>query len=817
MRLINLTVRNFRGFGTSSVPIPLDADLVLLYGPNGYGKTSLAEAIEWLLYGTTRRRQRGDSYSKNEFEGCFPNVHGGAPVEVIATVRPSSGTPHSIARRIPNPRNDTVSITYVDGAPADFSTIGIAGIGAVHPVIAQHDLQSFIHSRPKERRDAISAALGLDELTFLKTALDGARRSFNSVPPTGVEEARAKLRPLAAVLTTITETKTVGQRWLKSPPEVKADDDQKALIAAAKKITASTEDNPENLLIALREKRRQLSRTVFDTASLLPPSDVTATVTRLSTEATNLEGACKRLADQLAKAVARAASKYATTLLQFWDAGLKIAPDGTTCPMCEENTLSASKRTDLQERLKAAQEALANSREVTVTTTAATSALAVARQASNYAVVTGVDTEKRALLTALIAKSPEALAAFLEVHDLMLKAVEEVTNAHIDLGAYLKSVPELLSDPTKAETLIAGSTELPARFVTAAGTLGKTLARYEGAWKTFEQVLAKEIASNTDISAIDAVGQALKAEPERKKLAIYDDLLNKSRALMQAVEAHLQRKQTTLLASRGKEMKEIYDRLNPGAQVGFETMEPGNEQLKLHAKSFGVRMSAAANLSECQLNCLGISFWLGRALAPGSPFGFILLDDPVQSMDDDHCEAFISTVVPSLCDDRKKQVILLSHERKLIDRVRDLNKARDTSIYHYDEYEMTGPSITQQVNLAVMLREVQSLAKGNEANRSSAVDKLRKVGEEYIRELHLKVVGTPAPPAYDNATPSELLELFQKIPGTTPTEHAGLKDTFGFASPAHHQQAGYSVPVTTNITPHTQRLEQLMKKYKLIR
>ena len=52
----------------------------------------------------------------------------------------------------------------------------------------------------KERRDTISAAFGLDELTALKTALDGARKSFNLSPPVGVEQARAKLRPLASVL-----------------------------------------------------------------------------------------------------------------------------------------------------------------------------------------------------------------------------------------------------------------------------------------------------------------------------------------------------------------------------------------------------------------------------------------------------------------------------------------------------------------------------------------------------------------------------------------------------------------------------------------
>jgi hypothetical protein len=87
-------------------------------------------------------------------------------------------------------------------------------------------------------------------------------------------------------------------------------------------------------------------------------------------------------------------------------------------------------------------------------------------------------------------------------------------------------------------------------------------------------------------------------------------------------------------------------------------MEPGTDQIKLQAESFGVRMPAAANLSECQLNCLGLSLWIVQATTPGSPFGFIVLDDPVQAMDGDHAEAFLSGMVPHLVDKCSKQVII---------------------------------------------------------------------------------------------------------------------------------------------------------------
>ena len=59
MRLVELTIRNFRGFGATSDTIKLDRDLILIYGPNGFGKTSIAEAVEWLFYSFTKRRVLG--------------------------------------------------------------------------------------------------------------------------------------------------------------------------------------------------------------------------------------------------------------------------------------------------------------------------------------------------------------------------------------------------------------------------------------------------------------------------------------------------------------------------------------------------------------------------------------------------------------------------------------------------------------------------------------------------------------------------------------------------------------------------------------
>lgn len=270
-----------------------------------------------------------------------------------------------------------------------------------------------------------------------------------------------------------------------------------------------------------------------------------------------------------------------------------------------------------------------------------------------------------------------------------------------------------------------------------------------------------------------------------------------------------------MLSSRGKEVAKLYQLLNQGALVGFDTMEPATDALKLHATSFGVRMPAAANLSECQLNCLGLAVWLMRATTKTSPFGFILLDDPVQAMDDDHAEAFIAQVIPHLLDEHGKQVVVLSHVRSVTDKLRALNLHRSAQLFHYENYLQTGPVIVLQARLQQQLAEIKGAASGNEANRQYAVDRLRVLVEEFVRELHLVKTGSLPPAAYDSASSGPLLALFRSIPGTTPEDHAGMKDTVGFCDPAHHSQAGYAPPQRTAIQPHIDRISGLIKKYGL--
>ena len=73
--------------------------------------------------------------------------------------------------------------------------------------------------------------------------------------------------------------------------------------------------------------------------------------------------------------------------------------------------------------------------------------------------------------------------------------------------------------------------------------------------------------------------------------------------------------------------------LHPGQEVQFKGMKPIATQINLLGEVFGEEVNVSSIFSGAQLNCLGLSFYAVTSDATDNPFGFVVIDDPVQSMD----------------------------------------------------------------------------------------------------------------------------------------------------------------------------------------
>ncbi|MCK4826553.1 AAA family ATPase [bacterium] len=72
MKVKSISIQGFRGFNELRT-IELDDRITLIFAPNSYGKTSISEALEWLLYGITSKVEKADS--KDEYKGSYRNLH----------------------------------------------------------------------------------------------------------------------------------------------------------------------------------------------------------------------------------------------------------------------------------------------------------------------------------------------------------------------------------------------------------------------------------------------------------------------------------------------------------------------------------------------------------------------------------------------------------------------------------------------------------------------------------------------------------------------------------------------------------------------
>ena len=73
IKLKNMEISYFRGFREARRPIDLNDDFIVIEGRNSSGKTSFAEALEWLFTGALSRRDQGGSGNARELDQCITN------------------------------------------------------------------------------------------------------------------------------------------------------------------------------------------------------------------------------------------------------------------------------------------------------------------------------------------------------------------------------------------------------------------------------------------------------------------------------------------------------------------------------------------------------------------------------------------------------------------------------------------------------------------------------------------------------------------------------------------------------------------------
>ena len=208
-RLVSLVLTRFRGFN-DTVELDFDASAVLLHGPNGIGKTSVFDAVQWLLTGEiprlmAYRLRRNDEFLLNAFGGSKP-----ASVEAriklgereIRVTRRGDGGASRLELEDETGRHDGLQAEAVLARLLSPGTLPLSEALHTSGLLQQDDLRQLLQTKPDARYRQLMRLLGLE-------AIEGFEQSVLARKTQAREAVRAALHNLESTqraLTAATES-----------------------------------------------------------------------------------------------------------------------------------------------------------------------------------------------------------------------------------------------------------------------------------------------------------------------------------------------------------------------------------------------------------------------------------------------------------------------------------------------------------------------------------------------------------------------------------------------------------------------------------
>jgi len=250
-----------------------------------------------------------------------------------------------------------------------------------------------------------------------------------------------------------------------------------------------------------------------------------------------------------------------------------------------------------------------------------------------------------------------ARALVREVASLPAAAASELPSLHalreaqaMWLQARSVEAPEALAAHLEAHVLDLA--EASARVATEAA---EEVARREDVWRPLGQALAVWLPAAEQLSTHKTQAEHLKAAEEWWK---------------ETTEAVRNERFQPIAARAMATWRQL--RLQSNVDLGRVELEGTSTRRKvaLQVTVDGKDAEALGVMSQGELHSLALSLFLPRATLPDSPFRFICVDDPVQSMDPARVEG-LARVLADVA--RTRQVVVFTHDDRLPEAVRRLS------------------------------------------------------------------------------------------------------------------------------------------------
>ena len=224
---------------------------------------------------------------------------------------------------------------------------------------------------------------------------------------------------------------------------------------------------------------------------------------------------------------------------------------------------------------------------------------------------------------------------------------------------------------------------------------------------------------------------------------------------------------------------------------------------------------AVAVFSQSQLHCLGLSLFLARAIDSGA--GFVVLDDPVLTSDDDFRPNFASSVIEALLD-ADVQVIVITQDHKSWKDIGHRWEHRGAAQFQIvRENPVSGSEIRGQGDaLATMLAQARPFINSQDSEqRKEGATRLRRIIERFCKELIVKSRyangdAMASITDYDGKAYGDFSALALALLTLDPSHRGKLNAAYGYVTPGPHDD---TPPSTAQLKVAAGDLNRLKKDY----
>jgi hypothetical protein len=835
VRINSLTLQGFRSFGRQAQSLTLTAPIAAIYANNSQGKTSLAEAIEFLLTGDIVRRQLLAS-TQDEFADALRHAHlpAAMPVFVEAQILCDDGVERTIRRTLVSDyskgrKQDCETTLQIDSNPATEADLLALGVVLSQPplrapVLAQHTLGYLFSARPQERAEYFRALLEVNDLEELRqtvASLEAEIRPTDTPAWTklnaasGVPELAPLLRPFLASVPASTALSAGFDHGATA-----------LLTAAAQPIPATPAERVTAVSDLLAARRaRILPLQAFDRRQLptltRPADTVWQTLQTYLGERAKVDEETRRLT---------ALFKEALNL-----PAIAMATEPIDCPLCgtpvsltPEQIVHIRTRLAETDAYRAAEEQAKQALTMLRTSIQPLSD-AIKAASPRFLTTTSAYRRSKGFTVERIRQVGGQDACTLLV-DAWLQQLRPLARAHSRALRPLATTQARLSTLTPdALVELADLEEEFAGCIDAAAAFRTALDAYEPA----DAPLRRHLQSTID-AASNVTGW-------QEFLDLADDLAGLRETLVdRAARTALARELTRALAAIQKANEHVLDdkfaALSSGVETWWYLLRPDEPTFFAAVKprpgtrrtiDFKAGIAAGddrttakirdviAIFSQSQLHCLGLSLFLARAIYEGA--SFIVLDDPVLASDETY-RAFFNTAVIERLHSLGLQIIILTQDERTL-------KDLETRYLHLGiatfelviESPLDGTTVLHSSDtLEALLDRGRILARNPHRElRKQAGGVLRDAAERFCKEMLVRQRSAAGDPDavlsdYDGQNLGQLSPLVEPLLTQDPAHPGKLRTVRAALNPANHDDGA---PGSSLLKQANSDLADLKKRY----